>query len=68
VLGSSDIEFLDDSKEWVGVTPLYEEGFVALRCQNGRMSDTCFLLSPQGHVQEIGDLKTHVRDSLLWEA
>lgn len=64
VLGTNDIEYLDCSGHWIGLTPLYEEGYVALR--NNDPSATCYLLSPNRRATKIGDLRQHVRESLEW--
>ncbi len=65
VLGTDDIDYLDELQLWIGITPLYEDGYVALRNENG--PGTCYLLSPDGRVSEIGDLKRHIRESLEWK-
>ena len=64
ILGTDDLEYLDDSRQWIGVTPLYEDGYVALR--NEDKSANCYLLTADGCTNKIGDLRQHVRDSLEW--
>lgn len=65
VLGTNDIDYLDESGLWIGITPLYEDGYVTLRNEDG--SANCYLLSPDGRANTIGDLRQHVRESLEWE-
>ena len=66
ILGTRDLDYLDES-QWIGVTPLYEGGFVVVAVVDGTVTDRCFLLATDGGRQEIGDLKEHVRQSLAWE-
>ena len=66
ILGASDLDFIGDSREWIGVTPLYEDGFVAMKVEDELATARCFLLSPDGTTNEIGDCGKHIRDSLLW--
>lgn len=65
VLGTNDIDYLDESELWIGITPLYEDGYVALRNKDGCAD--CYLLSPDGRATSIGDLRQHIRKSLEWE-
>ena len=65
VLGTNDIDYFDESRLWIGITPLYEDGYVALRNKDGSVN--CYLLSPDGRANIIGDLRQHVRESLEWE-
>jgi hypothetical protein len=65
VLGTNDVDYLDESELWIGITPLYEDGYVALRKEHD--SADCYLLSPDGRTRKIGDLRQHVRESLEWE-
>ena len=63
--GTEEIDFLDDQKEWLGITPLYEDGYVAMR--SGDELATCFLLAPHSRAEEIGPIQQHVRESLEWK-
>lgn len=65
VLGTNDIDYLDESELWIGITPLYEDGYIALRNQD--VAANCYLLSPDGRANKVGDLRQHVRESLEWE-
>ena len=65
-LGSKDIDFVSDSRDWLCLTPLYEEGCVAIRCKAGVATDECSLLAGDGTSNSIGDIKQHVRESLNW--
>jgi hypothetical protein len=67
ILGTLDIDYLDEARQWVGITPLYEDGYVAMKCSDGILSAMCYLLARDGAIHEIGDLKKHVRDSLMWD-
>ena len=65
MLGTRDIDYLDDL--WLGITPLYEEGYVAFRrCEDITKCD-CYLLQPHRSPVMIGDLRQHVRESLEWD-
>lgn len=64
ILGTQDIAYLDDSKEWLGVTPLYEDGYVCF--QSADRLGNCYLLTPDGVPCAIGDLRKHVRESIEW--
>jgi len=65
-LGSSDIDFVESDRDWLCLTPLYEEGCVAIRCNDGVVSNECFLITSAGNQTPLGDIKQHVRDSLTW--
>jgi hypothetical protein len=65
VLGTNDVVFIDQSRKWVCITPLYEDGVVAMRCKDD--VPKCFLLASGGRLQEVGDLRQHIRDSLIWD-
>jgi len=67
-LGSPDIDFVNGDRHWLGLTPLYEEGCVAIRCNDGVMTNQCVLLTSEGDSKDIGDIKQHVRESLIWGA
>jgi len=66
-LGSSDIDFVNGGRDWLCLTPLYEEGCVAIRCVEGIATNECSLLAGDGTSTTIGDIKQHVRESLVWE-
>lgn len=66
-LGTTDIDFVESGREWLCLTPLYEEGCVAILCKDGIATNECFLLSIDGKSNHIGDIKQHVRESLTWE-
>lgn len=66
-LGTFDIDYVNGAREWLCLTPLYEDGCIALRCNNGIALDECYLLSGVGAPIHIGDIKRHARESLLWE-
>jgi hypothetical protein len=66
-LGSTDIDFVTGGRDWLCLTPLYEEGCVAIRCVEGIATNECSLLACDGTTTSIGDIKQHVRDSLIWE-
>lgn len=65
-LGTTDIDFVNGAREWLCVTPLFEEGCVAIRCKDGFATNECFILSGDGESKHIGDLKQHIRESLMW--
>lgn len=67
ILGTSEVQLIEQSGSWVGVTPLYEEGYIAMKVSGGFFTEVCFLLSSDGEAVQIGDLKTHVRNSLVRE-
>ena len=67
ILGTEDIIYIDDDNRWIGVTPLFDDGYIAISNNKGVISQSCYLLAPDGHQREIGDLRTHVRQSLLWQ-
>jgi hypothetical protein len=64
-LGTSDLDFVDSDREWLCLTPLYEEGFVAIQCKKGVATNECYLLSGEGCPTYIGDVKRHIRESLV---
>lgn len=66
-LGTFDLDYVNGAREWLCLTPLYEEGCVAIRCNNGIASNECYLLSVNGAAVHIGDIKRHAFDSLHWE-
>ncbi len=66
-LGTKDVGFVNGAREWLCVTPLYEEGCIAIQCKDGIASNECFLLKSVGQPNYIGDVKQHVRESLLWD-
>lgn len=66
-LGSSDIDFVNGGRDWLCLTPLYEEGCVAIRCVEGIATNECSLIAGDGTSTSIGDIKQHVRESLIWE-
>lgn len=66
-LGSTDIDFVNGGRDWLCLTPLYEEGCVAIRCEEGIATNECSLLAGDGTLTSIGDIKQHVRESLTWE-
>lgn len=59
VLGTRDIEYLSD--RWIGLTPLYEDGYVAIEIDGGAMSNYCSVCTGVDDVRAIGDLKTYIR-------
>jgi hypothetical protein len=63
ILGTRDLDYVVDS-QWIGVTPLYEDGYVAAAVDDEKVSDNCFRLGPDGIRKPIGDLKEHVRRTL----
>jgi len=63
LLGTKDILRLYD--RWLGITPLYEDGYVAF--PEGDVTATCYLLSPDGRANRIGNLRNYVRESIEWE-
>ena len=65
ILGTKDLNHLDEACRWIGVTPLFEEGFIALECCGGNMTVDCYLLSPNQSQTWIGDLRTHVRNAIV---
>lgn len=67
ILGTHDLEYLDDERCWIGVTPLYEDGYVALRVVENSVSEVCCHITLEGNQHEIGDLRKHVQDSLRWD-
>lgn len=67
LLGTFDLNYAIGGHEWLCLTPLYEEGCVAIRCNEGIASNECYLLSEGGASNHIGDIKQHVRESLRWE-
>jgi hypothetical protein len=67
ILGLSDLDFLNMSESWIGVTPLFEDGYVAMKVVDRRATPCCYLLGNEGRVEKIGDVKKHVGDSLAWK-
>ncbi len=65
VLGTNDLDYLEDS--WIGITPLYEDGYVAFRDCGDPYRCDCYLLAPHQAPVLIGDLRQHVRESLEWD-
>lgn len=65
-LGTCDIDYVNDVREWLCLTPLYEEGCVAIRCNEGIASNECYLLSGDGEPIHIGDIKQHAAESVTW--
>lgn len=66
-LGTADLDYVNGAHEWLCLTPLYEEGCVAMRCNEGTASNECYCLSGDGEPIHVGDIKQHVVESLLWE-
>jgi hypothetical protein len=67
ILGTRDIRYIGEGAQWVEITPLYEDGSVAMKNSGGQLSSECYLLYLDGSTRSIGDLKKHVRDSLAWK-
>lgn len=63
-LGTMDLYYIDGAREWLCLTPLYEDGCVAIHCKEGFATNECYLLSSGGTPIHIGDIKQHIRDSL----
>lgn len=66
-LGTFDLDYVKGDRKWICLTPLYEEGCVAIRCENGIASNECYLLSETEPPIRIGDIKLHALTSLLWD-
>lgn len=62
VLGTADVDYVHDG--WLCLTPLYEEGCVAIRCNSGTALDECFVLTLGGDRDNVGDIRQHVCESL----
>ncbi|MGV3606488.1 MAG: hypothetical protein ACO1RA_08765 [Planctomycetaceae bacterium] len=65
VLGTADIYVLDEGQEWLCLTPLGEDGCVAIQCKDRVASNECYLLSGDGHAKHLGDIKQYARELLL---
>lgn len=52
----------------VVLTDLFEEGQIRLVSERDNFSDECFWTKPDGKISRIGNVRDHVRDSLLWNA
>lgn len=63
-LGSEDTDFINGSREWLCLTPLYEDGCVAIRCKEGVATNECWLLVGNGAPRPIGDIKSFAREQL----
>lgn len=65
ILGSQDIDYIDDSRQWLGVVPLHEDGIAVLRCENGRNTNECFFLKPGGELCYWGEFSYVVHEIVL---
>jgi len=65
-LGTLDLYYINGAREWLCLTPLYEDGCVAIQCKEGVATNECYLLSGGGTPIHVGDIKQHIRDSLNW--
>jgi hypothetical protein len=64
ILGIQNAEWIGQSHHWLGISPLYEEGWIALKCENGQVTDACYALVSDDQFRYIGDLLSYVRAML----
>lgn len=66
ILGTPDMYRFGDDNSWAVVTPLYEEGCVAMRIYGDDAGELCFFGSDAQIAEHIGDMRKYLRESLLW--